>query len=185
MKHIDYKFVFKYDENDVLSIIRKEVKWWNVERDISIYLERKTGALLTELGLKYNLTDSAISIINKKVQGAVNKYKGMLFEKKFFQYLKNLYKNYRVEWFGGRGQPDIFVIDSENDTLYVFTLKNLQIKKKSYHITKKKLKAEYLFAYENLFNYTKVYLFLVVFNNVNNKTTKIKLNIKNPASVNL
>lgn len=175
---------FKFDFNDelVFNIIREEVRWRNVERDINIFKERQKGTLLANISEEFKLDKSTISEITKKVDGAIRYYKGKMFEQKYLTYLKGLGKFDKVEWYGASGQPDIIAHDLKNDELYVYSLKNLKIEEKPYYIPKDVLKPELKISLENHYDYTKVHLILVVFNNIDNTTEEIELDYLNPPS---
>ncbi len=181
MQKIDFKF--EYTEEDIYNLIRKEVKWRNTERDIEIYKEKQKGRLLTDIGKEFNLAYNSISDIVSKVWGAIGLYKGKLFEKTFFKYLEKKYPKFKVEWYGASGRPDIVIYDTENNKIIIYSLKNLEIKKRPYTIKKEKLRPELKLALNSIMDYKNVVLVLVVFNNFNNNIIIKDIEFRNPSDI--
>ena len=179
------QFTFEYSEEKVLNLLRKEVNWRkaNIERDINIYKRRQEHKLLETIAKEYNLDVSSVSEIVKKVAGAINRYKGKMFESQYFKYLEKLKRYDKVELLGASGQPDIIAHKLKEDAIYVFSLKNLAIKKHPYYISEELLKVEYKYAYESSFTYKKVVLILVVFDNLDNSVKEVKLDYKTPKDI--
>lgn len=179
------QFTFDYTEEKVLELVRKEVSWRkaNIKRNINIYKRRQENKLLEVIGKEFNLDVSSISEIVKKVKGAVLYYKGKLFEKQYSKYLEKSKRFDKIELLGASGQPDIVAHKLEENAIYVFSLKNLSIKKHPYYISNDLLKVEYKYAYENSFIYKKVSLFLVVFNNLDNSVVEIELDFHSPTPI--
>ena len=81
----------------------------------------------------------------------------------------------------------IYIIDNIKKELYVFSLKNLEINKKSYCITKEELKPELEFAYyKNSFeDYKKVILYLIIFDSLTENLYVKEIDFKNPSNINI
>ena len=175
-------FNFEYSEREVLDLIRKEANWRDIERDIEIYIEREKGRLLEDIAGDYKkLKLKAISNICTKVKGAIIRYKGKLFEKRYSQYLKELNIYDKVVWDGTSGRPDILAF--KDNELHIFSLKNLQIDRKKYVIKKKDLEPEFKRAYNGLLESDDVFLKLVVFDNLTDKIIERDLDFRNPEDV--
>lgn len=182
-KYLKPLFNFEISEERLFSVIKKEVKWYNKERDIEIFKERKKGRLLEDLAEEYHINESTVSIIAKKVQGAVNYYKGKIFEKEYHKYLKNLNKYDKVILEGASGKADIYAYDEENDTFHIFSLKYYEIKKRPYHIKVKEFKSELKLAYDNQFDYKDVKVYLIVFDLLSNTKEEKELDFRNPKEI--
>ncbi len=179
---IKNKFRFVCSEKEVFDLIRKEVKWRDKERDIEIYKERQKGRLLEDIAEDYKtLQLKAIGNICTKVKGAINRYKGKLFEKRYFQYLESLNIFDKVIWGGSTGEPDIFAF--KNNKLYIFSLKNLKIDRKKFVIRKSDLGPEFKKAYDGLLENDNVFLKLVVFDNLTDNIIEEDLDFRNPEDV--
>jgi hypothetical protein len=182
-----YPFVWYYGEDVIFKVVKKESNWKNPERDVDIYKERKKGVKLDKLAFKFNLDVSSISENAKKVKGAVNYHKGVFFEKEFYSYLFNLKHNHtvfdEVDKLGGVGESDLIAVNYEENTLFVFSLKCLEIRKKPHYIVKSELVPELERAYKGKFTYSNVFLILVLFNSFDNTTTYHPIDIFNPADV--
>lgn len=89
----------------------------------------------------------------------------------------------KIEWLGATGEPDILAHNLDKNELYVLSLKNYEIKKKPFLMNKESLQSEYKKAFNSQFDYDKVKLFLVVFNNVNDSIIKNELDYKNPTDI--
>lgn len=177
-------FIFNYSENEIIDIVKKEVNWRKKERDIEIYKQRQRALLLDEIASQYrNLNASAISKITIKVKGAINYYKGKLFEKEYYKYLVNLKKYDKVILGGESGKPDIIAFDLKNNILHVFSLKNLKIDYFNYRIKKELLKQEIIYSMEKFFEFTEVMLHVVVLNNWNNHIQHFNYDYRHPESL--
>lgn len=181
---ISSNFKFNYTEKELFNLMEKEVRWQNKERDIAIYKERQKGTLLDDIAKQYEgLKQPAISRIIKKVEGAINYYSGKLFENKFSQYLNSLNIFDKVILDGSSGETDIFAY--KNNRLYIFSLKNLKIDGKKYKIKKEDLRPEFKKAYKGLLENDNVFLFLIVFDNSNNKVIEKNIDFRNPTDINI
>ena len=70
---------FFCSEEEIFELIRKNEKWHDIERDLAIFKEKQKGKYLQELGENYGIDFTTVSVIVKKVQGAINYWKGKLF----------------------------------------------------------------------------------------------------------
>lgn len=71
--------------------------------------------------------------------------------------------------------------------MYIFSLKNLELNKKSFCTTKEQLKPELKFAYnKSIFEgYKKVVLYMIVFDSLTEKLYVNELDFRNPSNVNI
>ncbi len=148
------QFKFENYQEELSDFIKQNRNWYKKDRDFEIYKEIKKGRLYSEIASELGLTISAISKINKKVQSSINNLKGIFFEIKYEKYLKSLNKsqNSKIVRDGDPGKPDVYIIDNIKKELYVFSLKNYELNKKSFCIIKEQLKPELEFAYyKNIF----------------------------------
>ena len=97
------------------------------------------------------------------------------------------FRNGKIVRDGNPGKPDIYIINNVKKELYIFSLKNLELNKKSFCIIKEQLKPELEFAYlKNTFEeFNKVVLYLIVFDSLTEKLFVKELDYKNPSNVNL
>ena len=183
------QFNFGNYQQELYDFIKQNVNWRNKSRDFEIYKEIQKGTLYSEIAGRLECDISTISKINKKVQSSINNLKGKFFEIEYEKYLRSLNK-FQIDKIvrdGNPGKPDIYIDDNRNNVLYVLSLKNLEINKKSYCITKEQLKPELEFAYlKNTFEeYNKVILYLIVFDSLTEKLYVNELDFRNPSNVNI
>jgi len=188
---VDMLKQFKFDnyQEELSNFIKLNVNWLHKDRDFEIHKEIKDGTVYSEIAERLNCSISAISKINKKVQSSINNLKGKLFEIEYNKYLKSLnkFRNSEIIRDGAPGKPDIYIIDKTNKELYVFSLKNLELNKKSFSITKEQLKPEIQFAYlKNSFeSFNMVSLYLIVFDSLTENLHIRELDYKNPKNINI
>ena len=173
-------------EEKVFATIRKEVRWIKTERDIEIFKEHKSGKLIEEIMKDRNMGESTVKRAIRHVQGAIYKYKGLLFEKEYFKWLKELKMYDKVIWDGGSGKPDVYAYDGD-DRLHIFSLKNFAIKKRPFHIKAELFGAELKKAYREHLegNYNEIKVFAVVYDSIASKTERIELDYLKPESITL
>ena len=180
---------FKFDnyQQELSNFIKENTNWRNKERDFDIYNEIKKGKFLTEIAEEREYDISNISKINKKVQSSINNMKGKFFEIEYETYLKGLIKfnKCKIVRDGNPGKPDIYIIDNIKQELYVLSLKNLELNKKSFCITKEQLKPELEFAYykSTFEGYKKVILYMVVFDSLTKKLFIKEIDYRNPSNI--
>jgi len=183
------QFNFGNYQEELYDFIKQNTNWRNKERDFEIYKEIQKGTLYSEIAGRLECDISTISKINKKVQSSINNLKGKLFEIEYEKYLNSLAKlnGYRIVRDGEPGKPDIYITNEKKKEMYVLSLKNLELNKKSFCITKKQLKPELEFAYYNsTFEvYKNVVLYLIVFDSLTEKLYVNELNFRNPSNVNI
>ncbi len=182
------QFKFRNYQKELSDFIKQNVNWRDKKRDFEIYQEIREGTLYSEIAEKLECTIPAISMINKKVQTSINNLKGRFFEIEYEKYLRSLdkFRNCRIVRDGKPGKPDIYIIDKINNRLYVFSLKNLELNKKSFSIIKEKLKPEIRFAYYNSsFKDKEVSLYLIVFDSLTEKIHIKELDYNNPSNINI
>lgn len=183
------QFKFGNYQEELFDFIKQNTNWHNKIRDFEIYKEIQNNKLYSEIAEALELTIPAVSMINKKVQSSINNLKGKFFEIKYEKYLKsvNKFRNSKVVRDGNPGKPDIYIIDNIKKELYIFSLKNLELNKKSFCIVKEQLKPELEFAYyKNTFeDYEKVILYLIVFDSLTEKLFVKEIDYKNPSNINI
>ena len=182
------QFKFENYQEELAYYIKQNVDWRSKDRDFKIFKEHKKGKVYTEFVSELNLTVSAISKINKRVQSSINNHKGRFFEISFVKYLKSLdiFKNCKIVLNGKPGQPDIYIMTKKRE-LFVLSLKNLELNKDSYAITIEDIKPEYQFAYYNnsFEQFSKVVLYLIVFDSLTERIHVKELNFKKPSNINI
>jgi len=182
------QFKFRNYKKELSDFIKKNVNWRNKDRDFKIYNKVREGTLYSEIAERLECVISTISKTNSKVQSSINKLKGIFFEIEYEKYLKslNIFKDCKIVRDGGPGKPDIYIIDSKNKELYVFSLKNLELNKDSFCIVKDKLMPELRFAHKYAFEkFDKVTLYLIVFDSLTEKIHVKELDYNNPSNVNI
>jgi len=132
---------FQIENEDLYALLRKNEKWYDFNRDLSIFLERSEGKYIQELADQFHMKRTAVSMVIKKVSGAVNYWKGKLFEDFVEMRLKSSKLFDKVVKDAGSGESDIRAY--KDDKLYIYSLKNLKIGRKPYWlITKEELLPE-------------------------------------------
>lgn len=188
-KQIQEEESFKYNitEEKVFNTIKREVRWLKTERDIEIFKEYKNGKLIEDIMKDTNTTESNVKRLLRQVQGAIYKYKGILFEREYFKWLKESKLYDKVVWEGASGKPDIYAYDEENNTLHIFSLKNYTIKKRPFHIKAEEFGAELKKAYKEHLdgNFKEIKVFAVIYDSITDKVEKIKLDYLNPENLTL
>lgn len=181
------QFKFENYQQELYDFIKQNTGWRNKERDFEIYNKHKKGTLYSELAESLDLTISAISKINKRVQSSINNLKGKFFEIEYEKYLRTLnrFRNSEVIRDGAPGKPDIYIVDDKD--LYVLSLKNLELKKNSECITIEQLTPELKFAYNNSISkkFNNVFLYLIVFDSVAEQLHIREVDYKNPSNLNV
>ena len=183
------QFNFWNYQQELYDFIKQNVNWRNKSRDFEIYKEIQKGTLYSEIAGRLECDISTISKINKKVQSSINNLKGKFFEIEYEKYLRssNKFQRNKIVRDGKPGKPDIYIVDNIRKELYIFSLKNLELNKKSFCITKEQLKPELEFAYykSTFEGYNKVILYLIVFDSLTEKLYVNELDFRNPSNVNI
>lgn len=185
-KNIFEGFRWNYDIDKIIEIVRREAKWRNIERDLSIYFKRQKGRFLKDIADDYNELKSyqAVENIIKKVKGYINRVSGLFFQKKYKKYLKNLkeFKDWKIEEFGEKEHPDIIM--TKDNKKIVLSLKNFELKQREIrHVNIKDYQIERNYSLDLVKNNFDVETYLVVFNNLDNSTKLFKINILNPKNI--
>lgn len=182
------QFKFENYKEELSDLIKQNVGWRDKDRDFEIYQEIQNGKLLGEIAERLDCSISSISKINKKVQSSINNLKGKFFEIQYEKYLRDLnkFQNSEIVRDGNPGKPDIYITDNNNN-LYVFSLKNLEVKRKSFTIIKDKLKPELEFALikSTFEKFKNVELYLIVFDSLKEKIHIRQLDYNNPENINI
>ena len=163
--HEKYKnYTFPYSQEDILKKAKENANFRNIKRDFEIYAKKKDGLLLEDIYPLYSeINDpSSVTKITQKVQNLINKVSGTLFEKEYVKHLQTIYKD-KVIHDGRSSRPDAYVIVESLNELHVFSLKNVASK----FLSRKEVKPEQDFAFENRLEYKKVRFFHIV--NIKNK----------------
>lgn len=175
---------FEIIESKIFDLIRKNKKWHDIDRDLTIYQERQKGKYLQELADNFGVKFNSISMVVKKVQSAINYYKGKLFEDFVEIRLKesNIFKDVVKE--AGKGEADILAYTKYDKVLYIYSLKNIRINRNPYWLTKEELRPEIERALLQTLDY-EVHLILLVFDNHNNKIKQFEIDHQNLANINI
>jgi len=174
---------FSYTDEQVFNLIRKNVKWYDIERDIAIFQERQKGRYLKEIAKNLKIKLRAVSMVIKKVQGAVNFWKGKLFESFVLKRLRESKLFEKVIMDAGKGESDIRAY-TKDDKLYIYSLKNIQIDYEPYWLTKEELRPELKDALLSNLDYD-TYLILLIFDNYNNQVKQIVIDYNNPKNIDI
>lgn len=175
---------FEVDQAALYNLIKKNEKWHDFTRDISLYEERQKGKYLNELGNQFRMSKSTISMAIKKVEGAINFYKGKLFEDFVYKLLKdsNLFKMVIKE--AGKGECDIRAYTKKN-ILFIYSLKNLKIDYSPYWIiTTEELRPELEMAVLSKLD-QETHLILLIYNNFNESIKQFEIDYNNTKNINI
>jgi hypothetical protein len=174
---------FSYTDEQVFNLIRKNAKWYDIERDIAIFQERQKGKYLKEIAKNLRIKLRAVSMVVKKVQGAVNYWQGKLFEDFVLKRLRESTLFEKVVLEAGKGESDIKAY-TKDDKLYIYSLKNIQIDYEPYWLTKEELRPELRDALLSKLDY-EVYLILLIFDNYNNQVKQFVIDYNNPKNIDI
>jgi len=157
-------YTFPYSQEEILKKAKENANFRNIKRDFEIYAKKKDGLLLEDIYPLYSeINDpSSVTKITQKVQNLINKVSGTLFEKEYVKHLQTIYKD-KVIHDGRPKRPDAYVIVESLNELHVFSLKNVASK----FLSRKEVKPEQDFAFENRLEYKKVRFFHII--NIKNK----------------
>lgn len=183
IKDLDFRD-FQYSNEQIFELIKKNEKWHDIKRDLTIYQERQKGKSLDELAMNFGIKFNSISMVVSKVQGAINYYQGKLFEDFVEKRLKESKLFEKVIKEAGKGEADIIAYPKNNGELYIFSLKNIKINRKPYWLTKEELRPELERAKLQSLDY-KIYLILLVFDNHNNKVKQFQIDYNNPKNIDI
>lgn len=175
---------FKCSEEDIFTLIRKNKRWHDIERDITIYQERVKGKQLQELADEFGICFNTVSGIGKKVLGAVNYYKGKLFEVFVENKLRKSGLFEEVIKEAGKGEIDILAYTKDGKELYIYSIKNLKIDRKPYWLSKEESRVELERAVLQSLDY-KVHLSLLVFDNFHNIVKQFRMDYNKPKDINI
>lgn len=184
------KFKFSYNEHDLYTLIEKETKWRNYERDFDIHKMRNKGEFLIDIANKYKelANEQAVSRIVVKVAGSINYYKGKMFERACKRSIREDFTKYGTPFAntGGSGESDILLSDEKNETLYIFSIKITETKNISKKYTPTDLRPEIkdAFNFASFSNdWKKIYLILIVFNTKNEQLILKEVDFRNPKDI--
>lgn len=176
---------FFFTEDQIFDLIKRNEKWHDIDRDITIYQEKKKGKYLQELADNFGIKFNSISMVITKVQGAVNFWKGKLFEDFIYKMLQQSGLFEKVVKEAGKGEADILAYTKDDNELYIYSLKNIKINRKPYWlIIKEELRPELERAVLQSLDY-KVHLILLVFDNYNNNVKQFKIDYNNPENIDI
>ena len=175
---------FEIKNEDLYALLRKNEKWYDYNRDLSIYLERSEGKYLQELADQFNMKRTAVSMVIKKVSGALNYWRGKIFEDFIEERLKSSRLFEKVIKDAGSGESDIRAYTKDNE-LFIYSLKNLKIDRKPYWlITKEELLPELKDALLSKLDY-ETQLILLVYDNHHKEVKQIEINYDRPENIDL
>ncbi len=175
---------FRYTNDQIFDLIKKNEKWHDINRDITIYQERQKGKYLDELAENFGIKFNSISMVLKKVSGSINYYQGKLFENFVEKRLKASGLFEKVIKEAGKGEADILAYTKDGKDLYIYSLKNIKINRKPYWLTKEELRPELERALLQSLDY-KIHLVLLIFDNYNNKVKQIQIDYNNPKNIDI
>ncbi|MFW9972384.1 MAG: hypothetical protein ACFFDF_19520, partial [Candidatus Odinarchaeota archaeon] len=175
---------FMVSNNELLQLIKKNEKWYDIDRDWAIYQEREKERYVYEIAKDFNLKDTNVSMIIKKVKGAVSYYKGKLFEDFVEEKLNQSGLFEKVVKEAGSGEADILAYTKDGEELYIYSLKNLRIRRNKYCIEQKEFRPELERALLQSLDY-QVHLILLVLNNYSNQIFQFEINYQNPENINI
>lgn len=174
---------FIIENEDLYALLRKNEKWYDFNRDLSIYLERSEGKYIQELADQFNMKRTAVSMVIKKVSGAINYWKGKLFEDFVEKRLKRSRFFDKVVKDAGSGESDIRAYTKDNK-LFIYSLKNLKIDFIPYWLTKEELRPELEDALLSKLDY-ETHLILLVYDNHHKEVKQIEINYDHPENIKL
>ena len=175
---------FIINEEEIFTLIRKNERWLDLERDLIIYRERKKGKYLQDLADNFGIKYNSVSMVDKKVSGAVSYWKGKKFEDFVYKRLKKSGLFEKVIKEAGKGEADILAYAKDGKELYIYSIKNLKINRKPYWLTKEELRTEVERAVLQGLDY-KVHLILLVFDNFHDIVKQFKIDYNNPRNINI
>ena len=175
---------FSYTEDQIFDLIRKNEKWRNIERNISIFQEGEEGKKQQEIAVKYDRSYNRVSEIIKEVRGAVNYWKGILFENFVVKKLNQSGLFGKVIKEGGKGEADILAYSKDGKKLTIYSLKNLKIDRKPYWLVVDKLRPELTRANLQKNDY-RVKLILLIYNNLTKQIKQYQIDYKNPVNIDI
>lgn len=181
----DITFInFSYTDEHIFNLIRKNAKWHDIERDLAIYQEKKGGKYLQEIAENFGIDFTTVSVIVKKVSGAINYYKGKLFEDFVEKKLKQSGLFEKVIKEAGKGECDVLAYTKDGKKLYIYSLKNIKNDRKPYWLTTDELRPELKRALLQTLDY-KVHLILLVFDNYNNQVKQFVIDYNHPKNIDI
>jgi len=167
------------------------------EEAFEILYERKGGISWKEIAKKYHMSEINVRKIIDKIKGrkentqfgdyvtgSVNYHKGKIFERDCKKTIEKIFGN--ADWDGRPGKPDLCAEDLNNNDFYIFSLKNLKIKNKSY-LTIDDLWPEIQHNIKKSAGrkYRNVFMYLIILNNELNKIAVISYDYRKPFNLNL
>jgi len=173
---------FGFTEDQAFERIRKNSKWHNVERDITIFQEKQFYTL-RQLAKRYGLNYKSIHSIVTKVQGAISEIIGTEFEKFILKKLRDSKLFERVERKAGTGEPDILAYKNDSELL-IYSLKYLKLDASPYWLIKNELRPEIDYAKLCSQDY-EIHLILLVFDTISQKIIYLEIDYENPENLEL
>ena len=190
MKDFKKDFKFTYNKEDLYSIIIKETKWRKPKRDFDIYERRIKGDFLQDIAKSYKelSNEQAVCRIAVKVEGAVNYYKGKMFERVCKRFIRENLSKYGKPFAdtGKSGETDILLSNETTNTLYVISIKTNETEDVSKIYYPEDLRPEIRDAFEfSTFSkdWKKVYLILIVYNTKLDKLILKEVDYRHPKNI--
>ena len=175
---------FSYTDDQVFNLIRKNVKWRNIERDITIFREGQEGKKQQEIGEVHRINHTTISGIITKVQGAVNYWKGILLEDFVKKKLNQSGVFGKVVKEAGKGEADILAYSKDDKKLTIYSLKNIKINREPYWLVVDELRPELARAKLQEKDY-EVKLILLIYNNLTKQIKQYQIDYNNPVNIDI
>jgi len=175
---------FKLDMDEVIDLIKKNERWQKTERDLSIYQERQKGRILQDIADNFNIGFTAVCNVEKKVRGAINYWKGKIFESFVKDLLKQSHRFSDVILDGDTGEPDILAYSKDKTELYIYSLKNLKIDRIPYWLTTDELRPELERAKLCSLDY-QIHLILLVFDNFHNQIKQFQIDYNKAENIDI
>ena len=175
---------FSYTDDQIFNLIRKNVKWRNIERDITIFREGQEGKKQQEIGEVHRINHTTISGIITKVQGAVNYWKGILLEVFVKKKLNQSGLFGKVVKEAGKGEADILAYSKDDKKLTIYSLKNIKINREPYWLVVDELRPELARAKLQEKDY-EVKLILLIYNNLTKQIKQYQIDYNNPVNIDI
>lgn len=175
---------FSYTDDQIFNLIRRNVKWRNIGRDITIFREIQKGKYQQELADKYGINHTTISGIKTRVQGAFNYWEGILLEIFVFTKLNQSGLFGKVVKEAGKGEADILTYSKDDKKLTIYSVKNIKINRKPYWLVVDELKPELARAKLQQKDYS-VNLILLIYNNLTKQIKQYNIDYNNPVNIDI
>ena len=175
---------FRYANEQIFELIKKNEKWFDIDRDLEIYQRRQKGIYLEELAENFGIKFNSISMVITKVQGAINYWKGKLFEVFIYKKLQQSGLFEKVIKEAMKEEVDILAYTKDGKELYIYSLKNLKINRKPYWLTIEEFRPEIDRARQCHWDYI-VHLILLIFDNFHDIVKQFEIDYNKPKNIDI